>query len=606
MASIPDGGGDGSSADLDDEREALSSSAVPLDERILAAVRGAPRGGGGDDDDNNGGLTVRPAHLASELGLSVDDASRELCGLLAAVGGGEGGATFRFEAVGMPDATTTGTAEGKATTTATTTTMAFYFPPDFEVRARRFRRRSDWKRRLRALTSACVKAVKVFTAFGLIISLAVLIVAAICLLVAAAVALARGGNGGGGHHRNQLTHRLRYLFFQLRQLLWLYAICGSAVDGNQDPFLREVAGDLAFATSFLCGNPMHPFFWFRIGGMRRRWERVRRGRGWGGGSYDGGGTDGTSVARRGTWGRDDDDAADRSSFDSTDPRRGLLSVAVEFLFGPDDDDSISGEGGTLPPRKELEKWKYRASIVVARSSSSPGEGVSLRELLPYADDPPRSAEDPAASREALRIATHFNGKPAGGGAGGADESVSAADARFCFPELVAEADCRRLLEDLGSSAFAPPTSDGVDGTAVASILYKDDDEERYRDFGSSVVDDGDGIPGYLYERPRVLTELPRRQFGQCVLLGLLNLAGIVWVRNAVAPGGILELSGPRSGPLAVFASTMARKLLDALRFYAGLFFVLPLVRLGIVLARNWRAEGRNGRRRDLARANGSS
>ena len=106
-----------------------------------------------------------------------------------------------------------------------------------------------------------MKALKVFTAFGLVISLAVLIVAAICVLVAALIAMARGGNG---HHRNGLMHRVRYLFLQLRSILWLYAICGSAVDGNQDPFLREVAGDAALMLSLFCGNPMHPFFWVSL------------------------------------------------------------------------------------------------------------------------------------------------------------------------------------------------------------------------------------------------------------------------------------------------------------------------------------------------------
>lgn len=45
-----------------------------LDRRILNIVRASP---------NN---TVRPARVASELGISFTDACAELCGLLAAVG----------------------------------------------------------------------------------------------------------------------------------------------------------------------------------------------------------------------------------------------------------------------------------------------------------------------------------------------------------------------------------------------------------------------------------------------------------------------------------------------------------------------------------------
>ena len=64
----------------------------PLDERILSAVRLSKR-------DADGLRRVAPARLSSELGLSVEDATRELCGLLAAVGGTAG---FAFERVGMP------------------------------------------------------------------------------------------------------------------------------------------------------------------------------------------------------------------------------------------------------------------------------------------------------------------------------------------------------------------------------------------------------------------------------------------------------------------------------------------------------------------------
>ncbi|KAL9188731.1 hypothetical protein ACHAXT_007109 [Thalassiosira profunda] len=565
--------------DSDDERAALSSDAAegtPLDERILSIVRRVPK-------NAEGRRTIRPALLASELGLSVEDATKELCGLLSAVGGGEDGASFVFERVEMP-----GVDGGKAAA-ATTTTMVFSFPEDFAARAKRFRRSAEWKQRLHALTVGVVKAVKVFTAFGLIISLAVLIIAGICLLVAAVIALARGGHGGGGHRNHPLMHRLRYLFFQLRQILWLYAICGSAVDGNQDPFMREVAGDLAFMLSLCCGNPMHPFFWFRVGGMRRRWARVRRTRGWGG--YDGE-MDGITMMREGAWGGDNDQSAQPSrrgsSFNSAEQQRGLLSIAVEFLFGPSD--APSGSSG-MPPPKELEKWKFRAYIVMTLSTTSEGNGVSLRDLLPYVDNPPASAEDPSAIRETLRIVTYFNGRPVD-----SDEASSGLDARFCFPEIVSEMDCQRLVT-LGGSKFAPPAFSG--SRPLSTILYRDEGA----DFGSSENASG-GIPDYLYEQPLVLTELSREHFGQCALLGLLNFVGVIWIRNAMAPGGLLELSAARSrnGSLMALASILVLKLMNVLRFYAVLFFMLPFCRLVIVLVRNWLVERRNKRRLSFVRS----
>jgi hypothetical protein len=213
---------------INDREERTPLNTAPLEERILAVVRRSRR------DDEGGGSgggrrTVRPAILASELGLSIEEATRELCGLLSAVGGGEDGASFAFERVGMPAAAAGGDGHGDGASSSSaavaaadgaTTTMTFTFPADFEERALRHRRRSDLGRRLRALMMVIVKAVKIFTAFGLVISLAVLIIAGICLLVAAVVAMARGGGGGegGGRGNQHLMRKLRYLFFQLRQV----------------------------------------------------------------------------------------------------------------------------------------------------------------------------------------------------------------------------------------------------------------------------------------------------------------------------------------------------------------------------------------------------
>ena len=128
------------------------SGGPPLDERILSVVRRAKK-----EADGSGLRRITPAHLSSELGLSVEDATRELCGLLAAVGSGAG---FVFERVEMPATT----AEGESTATNVSgvgtnesaancankpgpaaTAMVFAFPYDFERLARKSRRSSDWK-----------------------------------------------------------------------------------------------------------------------------------------------------------------------------------------------------------------------------------------------------------------------------------------------------------------------------------------------------------------------------------------------------------------------------------------------------------------------------
>ena len=564
--------------------------AAPPDIDILELVRKSSS----ENNEDKHCHVVRPAQLVSSLGLSIEDATRELCGLLAAVGGGEDGASFVFEKVELPDS-------------AAATSMVFTFPHDFEKRALRHRRNADFKQRLRTLSIGIVKATKIFTAFGLIISLAVLIIAGICLLVAAVIAMARGGHGGGGGHRNHpLMHRVRFLFFELRQILWLYAICGGSMGGNEDPFLREVAGDMAMMMSVCCGNPMHIFFWMRMGRMSRRWrpggEVARR---WGGSTYNND-MDGIAMMRRGTWGDDNDTQQSQStSLNRTNEQRGLLSIAVEFLFGPSDDE---GGNASTTSRRDLERWKFRASIIIALSSSSGGNGVSLRELLPYVDNPPKSADDASAVSEAMKIVTYFNGKPVDCDSG----SGNCMEARFCFPELMAEMNhdinaTAQKLFSLGSSEFAGSSSD------ISSILYKEDEDTSYSITSSS----SDGTPLYLYERTFVLTGLSKEQFGQCVFLGLLNFVGVVWIQNALSPGGLLQLpvaaavtataasgssrrrKSPGSDTLIVAASFLILGLFKILRFYAGLFFAIPLSRLVIILLRNYGVQRRNERRQQF-------
>lgn len=593
---------DNNDVQLTTDEEETPLNVPPLDERIIDLVRRCPHP---SSDDTRSGYVIRPAHLASELGLNIDDATRELCGLMSAVGEG---ASFVFERVVVPGDESSNTSASSAA--SPTMTMVFTFPHDFDKLALRHRRRADLWQRLQSLSVVIVKSIKIFTAFGLIISLAVLIIAGICLLIAAVVALARGGGGGGGHRGNHpLMLKLRYLLFQLRQILWLYAIFGGG--SQQDPFLREVAGDLAFMMSCCVGSSMHPFFWMRLGGMRRRWNRggsvSRRGwgtsswrnRNWGDGDTTADETDGIAMVRRGSWGNVENETQQHNTSRANssaalsqldDQQRGLLSIAVEFLFGADH------------KHKELEKWKFRLAIILTLSTTSGGKGVSLREMLPYTDSPPSSADSSSAISEALKVVSYFNGKPLESSDN--ETSSSGIDSRFCFPEIMAEMDydihtTSQKILSLGSSEFAPPSLD-INNT-FASVLFKIDDDVD--NLGEMTLTTTSGeTPRYFYERPFVLTELSQQQFGQCALLGLLNFIGIVWIQNAVEPGGLLEMpvaSKRRSRGWMIAVSFLITGLLRILRFYAGLFFLLPLCRLIILLIRNAGIERRNHKRQSL-------
>ncbi|KAL7509726.1 hypothetical protein ACHAXN_006692 [Cyclotella atomus] len=584
----------------EEARPLSSNNEESLDQRILQLVHQCPL-----NDSNQ--HVIRPAYLASQLGLSLDDATSELCGLMSAVGGGEDGASFVFEKVETPD--------------ASTMTMVFTFPSDFEARALSYRRKMNWYQRLVELSTVVVKAVKIFTAFGLIISLAVLMIAGICLLVAAVVAMARGGGQRGNQHQ-VLMHKLRMLLIQLRQILWLYAICGGG--SQDDPFMREVAGDLALMLSCCVGNPMHMWFWMRMGGRRRRGGGLfglSERRGWRMGNWrvdntQSEGDDGVAMIRRGSWNNNQNNpqrSESSSSFDSQtsiQQQRGLLSVAVEFLFGPNESSNSAGFRQGLSA-EELDKWKFRAAIIMSLSAAAEGRGVSLRELLPYTDNPPASENHAAALRETMKIITYFNGKPADNAS---SEATGGIDACFHFPEIMAEMetgiyDVSQKIMSLGSSDFAAPLNNETK-RSITSLLYKHDEED---DANTSSGD----IPHYLYEKPKFLTHLSRQQFVQCLFLGTLNFIGIISVQSSFMPGGVFDLSiaaamaadanvsgatGSRrrkrynSDMWIAFGSAIFLKLLKVLRFYANIFFLFPLIRLVILMINNYLIDRRNQRR----------
>jgi hypothetical protein len=520
------------SIETEDDNIDIDPSAPPLDERIIKIVK--------TSKDH----TIRPARLAAELGISVNDACAELCGLLRAVGSGPDGASFRFESN-----------EGQHV-------MVFTFPPDFERRALRKRGRETLWNIISGGTVVAVKVLKVVTAFGLILSLLILAIAAMVALVAALVALSRVDNNNG-HHRSTLIRQLRIICGQMRQLLWCYAVFGpTGVQEGQDPFMREIAYDMALVSSVCCGNP-GSIFWL----MRAR-RLSRRSRGWSGNRIESD-VEGVTLIRRGTWGREDSDDGETYSESAVVPHRGILSVAVEFLFGPTP---------FCPGPSESDRWKLRADVLVQLASTSGAKGLSLEELAPYVDSPPASLDDSAGIiGQGLMVVAHFNGVPTN-----EQEEGGAIKSRFIFPELMAESSA--------VGRYEAPLGDNDDDGTWASLLYAKEPVSSPR---RKTLE----TPCSLKEVYYKLTTLSSQQLIHCSLLGFLNLIGVLWLSRSIEKGGIIEVQD--GSPMAGF---LRKGLLPLLRFYAVLFFVLPGGRLLLILVLNSLRRQRNVRRENLARA----
>jgi len=465
---------------LDQQQQEEEEDYGDLDERILQIVQHCPK------------HEIRPARLAAELGISVEDASAELCGLLKAVGEGS---SFWFD-------------ENQV--------MVFTFPPDFLKRARRFRRRQTFQEGMYRFLVLLVKFIKIFTAFGLILSLLIVSIAAMVGLIAAIIAMSRSGHGGG-NHRAELVRRLRSMFYTMRQLLWCYAMFGGNFT-NQDPFLQEIAYDLALFSSLCCGNPASLFFWMRAG---RLTQRRRRRRGWAlnRNSSTSSDMEGVALVQRETWGRDEDEPAGRGS-EQEEAYRGLLSVSVEFLFGPTP---------FVPGPTESEKWKLRGAVIVQHSSENTGSGISLEEMSPYVDSPPKSLDQHTSIvSEGLLIVSHFNGRPVATPTDAVAEPTSPSKARFVFPELLAESSAVIKYEE-------PPDPD--DGSWEYLCYSGDAAAQSSRTSGKMSE-----LPSSLQEQRYLLTKLEKKQFQQCVILGILNFIGVIWLRQSLEPGGVLDIS----------------------------------------------------------------
>ena len=531
--------------DIDDSR----TNAPPLDKRVLEAVRRAPD------------LRIRSARLASELGLSIEDATAELCGLLRAVGSS---ATFVFESVSAVKNSELNAGSPKQMDAMT---MVFQFPKDFEQKAKSTRRKEDGKQIMWNIIKLLVKIVKVIVAFGLIISIAILLVGGLCAIFAAIIAMSRGGHGG--RHNQRLVSHTRSMLITLRQLLWFFAIFGDGFDNGQDPFIRETAHTMALGLNVVMGSPRSIWFWMNA---RRFRDRQQRGRGWSGNSNRIQSSDGD----RGSWNQQLRGARATSSTVYDADQRGLLSVAVEFLFGPTP---------FRPGPSEFEKWKIREETIVAISTKSQGKGVSIAQLLPFTDYPPdfESVENqiiPGGGKvECLNIITHFSGVPVPIGNGQAIKCIN-----FVFPELMAESSSVQSQITVESNEkqwqdffFAADPNQGFDGSGQTL---------------SGNYTQKNGIPEFLRENSHCLTELTKKQFSQCCILNILNYIGILMLRASIMKGGGLEIKN-------TMLSSASNGILSFLEFYARLFFAIPLLRGLTIAVLNVRVKQRNNRRKQF-------
>lgn len=570
----------GDNSNPENEETMEDANATPLDQKIMELVTSSDN----KDPDRRGFFTIRPARLSAELGISVEDATAELCGLLAACGGGHDGASFAFETVSTKSK-------------SSTMTMVFSFPPDVQKRAFGNRRKEDFKQWCWQMLGVAFRALKILTAFGLILSLCILTIAAMIAIVAGIVAMStQQNNNNSHHHRNIMLRQLRTLFFTMRQLLWMHALFGHHVEG-QDPFMSELSYDMFLLSSVCCVNPGSFFWWYRVSQLNRRRRRARRG--WGGRGLFGSRNDtsgdawnannemeseveGVRLIRRGEWGQEEQ--PQQASVDS-DHHRGLLSIAVEYLFGP-----TPFQPGPI----EADVWKLRAAAIVQISADNAAganatPGVSLHQLSAYMDNPPASLEDSATIvKEGLLTVSHFNGVPASDAA--STDTAAPHEARFLFPELLAESQFATRYDE----SLQNEVDDAATSTWGAFLCARNQPNALTR----TPMRTGDcaTVPTYLREKPFKFTELGTDQFTYCVFLGILNLVGVIWLRSSLnPPNGILQIQDG-----TWLATIIKHGLMKVLYFYAILFFALPAGRLLLIVFFNSRRTRRNRKRKELA------
>ena len=227
----------------------------------------------------------------------------------------------------------------------------------------------------------------------------------------------------------------------------------------------------------------------------------------------------------------------------------------------------------------------------------------------------------------LEIVTHFNGVPVISQSNKTVDSSSNTKSMFGFPELMSEASSeiglptpityKSCMEDTSFSnqlwytvLYSPSFSirDGIrhsnstNSSPVLTLgmsqqtLYEELEQEE---FGNT---ENITVPTYLYEQKHGLTKLSPKEFYTCVGIGLTNFLGMVWLCQT------LSSNPSRKGYLAQLLSSfpislhICQSLASILYYYSIFFFLLPLIRLGVIIILNHRIQQRNERRKALFHA----
>ena len=549
---------------------------------------------------------IRPAQVASELGISIDDASAELCGLMRAVGKS---ASFLFESIPVNNSTISIPSHSGRNMKRSTTVMIFDFPTDFERKAYLTKRRESLREIVWNFMCALFKVLKVIVAFGLIISAMVVVIYAIVIMLALIVGFARAGGREMHHHANRIQMSLRMIFYMMRQFYWIYMIIrGFDQIDTVDPFIA----DIAYTLAFIC-NPYSYWMWFRM--MNRRRYRNRATRGWRSSS--------SGFMQRSTWNQpytnnQETEVNNTYSFNNRfmnnvqsshhSDERGILSNAVEFLFGPTP---------VQPGPNELEKWKLRESFILSQISKTENQAISILQFLPFVDHPPPNADMDELRRsstmrsECLNIITHFNGVPYNEGIRlSKEERKSSQDVKFAFPELLS-----LHSENLIGEVRFPITNSEFDEELNHSFLYASDensDQIIMNTHTTSFSGRGHVLggskgriiariqkektpatqPKFLLEKKYSFSKLTKNQFYQCIRLNIINCIGLIITLKLVQKSELKSQLPLTQGFLISFTKS--------LYLYANFFFILPLCRMLVLVVLNKFIMRRNSRREAFA------
>jgi len=473
---------------------------------------------------------VRAGKVAVALGISVDDAEAELCGLLSTMGCG----SFRFD--------------------SDSGAMIFEFPDNVASLGSAVRRKESFFETIYAIGFSVMTFLRFLAGIGILISIAIVTAVAVVAVVAGFIALMTSDRGR--MHGNGGLRRLRMILFSIREIFWLYAMFG----GGGNPFFQDLSYEASSCLNLILLSPFSPCFWLNLMMMNRRRRSRRR---WGVRS-----TRQTSTLpneRESFLATSPSTSSTSSNIGSNLTARDILAIVDEFLFGP----------STTPGPDASERWKLRAAVILNRPSSI----ISLEDLLPFVDNPPRAGS--SITYASLSIVSYFRGKPATNVPDQISDK-SSMNELFRFDELSMEADeMTSILNETKQFTIALES----DKNCIPS-LYKQ--AQKY------VIDMG--LPEFMIERKYCFTKLDQMIFYKCAFVAVMNFLGILWIQgylNGTELGETLELSYPA-------LATLMSILLKILSAYAKFFILFPLFRFVLITLMNIAIVNRNRIRMAIA------